>query len=76
MPGLFGLVLLVEDLVDLGGEVLGEVGEGAGGGLMGVEVELGGVDVGEFEIPEEILLAGFKFEFPHFEGHFNVVYID
>lgn len=52
----------------MGGEVLREVEEGTAGAVLGVEVQLGAVDVAQLELPDQLVLA-LKLEFPHLERH-------
>ena len=64
-----GLVLLLYGLIELRNKILAEVEEWPGGGLLGVEVKLWIVDVADFKIPEELLLAAVELKFPHLECH-------
>lgn len=64
-----GTCFLLEGLLDLGSEVLCEMEKGTCGGVLGVEVKLGVVDVGKFEFPEEVVLGGFEVELAHLKCH-------
>ena len=64
-------MLLLDSLIQLRNQILGEMEQGSGGGLLGVEVQLRSADVGEFEFPQQFVLLLVKLEFPHLECHLN-----
>ena len=62
----------VDDLVELGADILSEVVDGAGGGFLGEEVKVWAIDVGYFELPEELVLLKVELKLAHFKSHFGV----
>ena len=62
-------MLLFDGLIKLRNKILAEMEEWPGGGLLGVEIKLGIIDVADFKIPEEFLLTRVELKFPHLECH-------